>query len=257
MNNKIRKIFLVLMLMYGLILLHSDAYAQRHFYHRLDVGSSNIYTFVVSNIVTGYANYLTHDILFDNSYVYTLYSGDIDGIEIKTKGFGPMGVTARELFNDSFGGVKLGYQSDFISAFNWGLYASVHYKVNQVKTLFPEMEDYGNERFQYLKPGVGVLFTFGDMESKVKVQIEAAARYDIPMGYKGMAGTKVNGVLNKGISSHFSVKVAGYSWLSAGLFADFNHYDLYRNMTEGSHFKPYSFGVTFTITPKRGEDLYD
>lgn len=257
MNKKIRKIFVILMLMCSFLLSHLNTYAQRHFYHRLDVGSSNIYTFVVSNIVTGYVNYLTHDILFDNSYIYTLYSGDIDGIKIKTKGFNPMGVTARELFNDTFGGVKLGYQSDFISVFNWGLYASVHYKVNQVKSLFPEMEDYRNERFQYLKPGVGVLFTFGDMESKIKVQVEAAARYDMPMGYKGVAGTKANEVLNKGISSHFSIKVAGYSWLSAGLFADFNHYDLYENMAGGSHFKSCSFGVTFTITPKRGEDLYD
>lgn len=59
--------------------------AQRHFYHRIDVGSSNIYTFVISNLITGYANYLTHDILFDNSYVYTIYGGKVDGESVNTQ----------------------------------------------------------------------------------------------------------------------------------------------------------------------------
>lgn len=97
-----------------------DANAQRNFYHRLDVGSANVYTFVLSNLLTGYANYLSGDMLFDNSYVYTLYDGSMDGGKIRTKGFNPMGITATELFNDAFAGVKLGYQSDRLGFLNWG-----------------------------------------------------------------------------------------------------------------------------------------
>lgn len=230
--------------------------AQRHLYHRIDVGSSNIYTFVLSNLLTGYTNYFTHDMLFDNSYVYTLYSGKIEGETTSTKPYNPMGLTATDLFNDSFAGVKLGYQSDLQGSFNWGIYASGHYKINQIKAKTSIMDDFSRECFQFIKSGIGILFTFGNIESPVKVQIEATARYDYPIAYKGCYGNST-GSLEKGLSSHFAVKVAGYSWLSTGLYADIYHHNLFKNMSSNCDFKPYSFGVTFTITPKRGEDLYD
>ena len=250
--NKIKIIMLIIA-----ICDFSTLSAQRNFYHRLDVGSSNIYTFVLSNLVTGYANYLSHDMLFDNSYIYTIYRGKMGGEKIETKAYSPMGLTAKEVFNDVYGGVKLGYQSDLMGKVNWGIYASGHYRVNQVKVLFPGDDVYKAERFQYFKPGMGILLTFGGIDQKVKVQLEAAARYDLPVGYSGAMEGKASDILKSGISSHFAVKIAGFSWLSAGLFADFTHHDIYKNMTGDSHFKPYSFGVTFTITPKRGEDLYD
>lgn len=236
---------------------YSSSYAQRHFYHRLDVGSSNIYTFALSNIVTGYTNYLTHDILFDNSYVYTLYGGKTQGEKIRTSPYSPIGITARDLFNDCFAGAKIGYQSDFAGFFNWGIYASAHYRINQIKSDVYDHIDKQCERFQYVKPGAGILFTFGGLENPVKVQCEAALRYDLPIGYSGLLGNSCNEVLQKGISTHFAIKVGGYSSFSAGLYADICHYDLYKNLPSGSHFKPYSFGITLTITPKRGEDLYD
>lgn len=231
--------------------------AQRHLYHRIDVGSSNIYTFVLSNLVTGYTNYFTHDMLFDNSYVYSIYSGEVEGESVSTKAYNPMGITATDLFNDSFAGVKLGYQSDLQGSFNWGIYASGHYRINQIKAKTSAMDEYTKECFQYVKPGVGLLFTFGSIESPVKVQIEAAARYDYPISYKGSFFENSNESLEKGLSSHFAVKVAGYSWLSAGVYADIYHHNLFKNKNSNCNFKPYSFGVTFTITPKRGEDLYD
>lgn len=234
-----------------------DANAQRNFYHRLDVGSANVYTFVLSNLLTGYANYLSGDMLFDNSYVYTLYDGSMDGGKIRTKGFNPMGITATELFNDAFAGVKLGYQSDRLGFLNWGVFASGHYRINQVQAMLPVMEDFGKERFQYVKTGGGLLLTLGSMENRIKVQLEAAARYDMPVGYSGICGTAVRDALNSGISTHFSVKVAGYSWFSAGVFGDFCHYDLYKDVVGDIDFRPYSLGVVFTITPKRGEDVYE
>ncbi len=230
--------------------------AQKHFYHRIDVGSSNIYTFVLSNLITGYANYFTHDILFDNSYVYTIYGGKVDGESVKTKAFNPMGITASELFNDAFAGVKFGYKSDLMGTLNWGIYASGHFRFNQFKAQFTAIEDYEKERFNYFKPGIGLLLTFGGIESKVKVELEAAARYDFPIGYKGLWGTTKDG-LTKGLSTHYSIKVGGYSWFSAGIFTDLCHYEPYSNTQNNNSFKPYSFGVTFTITPKRGEDIYD
>lgn len=230
--------------------------AQYNFYHRVDVGSGNIYSFVGSNLVTGYSNYFTHDILFDNSFSYTLFNGRYQGMDIKTKTMDPMGIMAKDIFSDCFAGIKLGYQSDLMGGVNWGIYASAHYRINQFDARFPFADDYQKESVQYVKPGTGVLLTLGSVESKTKVQFEAALRYDIPIAYKGVFGNK-NSVLEKGLSSHFGVKVAGYTWFSAGLYADMNFYDLYKDMGSNSQFKIYSVGLTFTITPKRGEDLYD
>lgn len=247
--NKIRTSLIVLALCFT-----ATASAQRRFYHRLDVGASNVYTFAVSNLVTSFANYFTHDMLFDNSYVYTVYGGRVNGATVKTKAYNPIGVSSSDLFNDAFAGVKLGYQSDLIGNFNWGIYASNHFRVNQFKAKFSDMDNYTKERVNYLKPGVGLLLTFGGIEKKAKVQVEVAARYDFPINYKGIFGSSTTDVLGKGVSTHYSMKVAGYSWFSAGAFADVCHYDLYK---DNGAFKPYSFGVTFTITPKRGEDIYD
>lgn len=229
---------------------------QRNFYHRFDVGSSNIYTFAASNLITGYANYLSSSILFDNSYTYSMYDGNYNGADIKTKKYEIAGLTARDLFDDCFAGLKLGYQSDNMGSLNWGVYASAHYKINQFRMQLPGMTDYSGECTQYIKPGAGLFLNFGSIESKTKVQIEGAVRYDIPISYKGYFGNK-SGELNSGLSSHVAVKLAGYTWISAGIYADFNHYDLYKNIGDGGKFKIYNFGLTFTITPKRMEDIYD
>ena len=242
----------------AIVLLGQSAitFGQRNFYHRFDVGSSNIYTFAGSNLITGYANYLSSSILFDNSYTYSFYNGNYNGGDIKTKKYEMTGLTARDLLDDCFAGVKLGYQSDNMGSLNWGLYASAHYKINQFRMQLPTSSDYSGECAQYVKPGVGMFLTFGSVESKTKVQIEGAVRYDMPISYKGYFGKKAD-ELNTGLSSHIAVKLAGYTWISAGIFADINHYDLYKNMGNGSKFKVYNVGLTFTITPKRMEDIYD
>ena len=256
MNTK-RNIFIIVLSM--VTFCHTNiAEAQRNFYYRIDVGSSNIYSFAVSNLITGYANYFAHNFLFDNSYTYTFYSGRYMGDKTKIKPLDLMGISAEDLFNDCFSGVKLGYQSDNMGIFNWGIYGSAHYKINQFKAWFPFESDYRKECLQYFKPGVGILMTFGSIENKIKVQIEAAARYDIPISYNGVFG-KNEDILNKGISSHFSIKVAGYTDYSIGIFADLNHYNLYKDFDDigNSKFKMYNIGITFTISAKRGEDMYD
>ena len=230
------------------LLISINVSAQRNFYHRLDIGTSNIYPFVLSNILTGYANYYAHDILFDNSYVYTLYTGDL-----KTKGLNPIGATARDLFNDSFAGVKLGYHSESLSNFNWGIYGSAHYRINQIKARPKYSEVSQIERFQYIKPGVGVLLTFGGIESDIIAQLEVAARYDIPINYKGMYGSETNNI-NSGLSTHYSLKFAGNKPFCIGVFADLSHYNIYKD--HNAKLKPVSFGAIFTITPKRGIDVY-
>lgn len=232
--------------------------AQRNFYHRIEVGSNNIYTFVLSNLVTGYANYFAHDMLFDNSFDYAITNASYLGRDIETKSYNPINMEPKDLFNDVYCGIKLGYQSDNMGAFNWALYASAHYKLNQFRVKWPMANDFLNEKTQYFKPGVGLVFTFGSIEQKTKVQIEGAIRYDMPIGYNGYWNNDTK-MLNKGLSSHYAVKLVGYSWLSAGIYADFSHYNLYKqldNLGNNSKFNIYNIGLTFSITPKRGEDIY-
>lgn len=227
--------------------------AQRNFYHRLDVGSSNIYSFVVSNLGTALLNYATHDMLFDNSFTYSFFSGEGYVNEVSTKRYDPMGITMRDLFNDAYFGTKLGYQSDNMGFVNWGIYGSAHYKINQFKAKFmPEM-DYERERLHYMKTGVGLMLTLGSIEHKTRVQIEAALRYDFPLGYAGVYGASKD-MLESGLSSHYAIKVAGFTWLSVGVYADINHYNLYNVTVDKANLKMYNIGITFTITPKRGED---
>lgn len=232
--------------------------AQRHFYHRLDFGSSNIYTFVGSNLITGFANYLAHDILFDNSYIYSFYNVSYGGENVRIKAYNPIGITGKDLLNDILGGAKFGYQSDNTGNMNWGVYASGHYKLNQFKARFPFANEYSKECLQYLKPGIGLFLTIGSIEKQTKIQIESSVRYNMPIGYHGGFGDSKS-VLNKGFSSYYAIKIAGYSWFSAGIYSEFNHYNFYKknDRFENSKSKMYNIGLVFTITPKRGEDIYD
>ena len=188
----------VLMMALCLMVVSGAKADSRNFYHRIDVGSSNIYSFALTTGVAAFANYLTRDILVDNSYVYTVYTGDL-----KTKGLNPMGLTAHDMFNDCFAGVKLGYSSTPMGSFNWGIFGSAHYRINQVRASEISSEDYHIERFQYFKPGAGVLLTFGGIENNLMVQLEAAVRYDVPLNYKGMFGSSTS-CLRRGVSSHYS-----------------------------------------------------
>ncbi len=253
MKNKFTKSFLLLC---ALLLSPSTTEAQRHLYLRLDVGSGNIYTFAASNIVTGFINLVSKQVLFDNSFLLTYNSGSIDNRDIDLKGNNKIGLVARDAFNELYGGLKLGYQSDNIGNFNWGIYGSAHYKLNQYRAKFPNETDFSPERFSYFKPGAGLFMIFGSIQQKTKVQVEAALRYAIPIGYKGMIGTDAE-VLNSGLASFYALKFGGYSWFNFGFFAEVNHFDIFKTMGQygtDPNFGSYTFGLTLTINPKSGED---
>ncbi len=227
----------------------------RNFYHRIEIGSGNLYSFVAGNLIAGFANYYTHSVLFDNSFTYTLFSGKTDLGSVKTKPENLIGITARDLFNDISGGVKLGYNSDNFDNFNWGVYGSLYYKLNQFKSLWHTNAEYTRERFSYLKPGIGFFALFGSIEQKVKYQLEAGIQYCCPIAYTGVFGSKTN-TLNSGIGSHYAIKIGGATDFSCGIYVDLYHFDLYKK-EYCKKFKMYNLGVTFTITPKRSERYYN
>lgn len=236
-------------------MLAGQAKSQSHLYYKLDVGTNHIYSFAISNLATGWLNALADRMLFDNAYSYT-YLNDIEKNGYKSKQYSITGVTARDFFSDITTGVKIGYQSASPDAFNWGIFGSAHYRVNQFKTSLNGSDDVIHNDVQRLLIGGGVLLSFGNIESKTRFTFEAALRYEMPLSYKGHYGNGTD-LLNKGLSSHYAVRVNGSGALQGlGIYADIPHYDLFKDRPKGN-LKMYTFGIIYTITPWKIIKEYD
>lgn len=213
-----------------------------------DLGFGNPYTTAVSSVVTGLANYyILNDAFFENSYIYGIYPTSIDKLTVKTQN--PMGLNARELFNNVQAGLKLGYQSYSPGFFNAGIYATGHYKIDQFKLGYSN-DNMFNHRAQRVLVGATALLSLGSMEQANRVIIEAGCRYSIGLKY---ASSNPNDEvsLNNGLVSHFGIKVASRGMLqNLGIFADINHFNLWKNVT-GGKLNNYTFGLTWTITPQQ------
>jgi len=229
----------------------------QNLYYRLDVGTNNIYSFAAANLATAGLNALTDKMLFDNAYTYTYLS---TSDELKANGYNVAGMTAREIFSDVTAGGKIGYQSFNPGSFNWGVYGSVHYRVNQFKTIFKGTADEVHNSVQRLLLGGGLLLNIGDIESNTRFVIEAGMRYEVPLNYNRLYGQNVSDVLNSGLSSHFALRINGNGLLQGlGVYADIPHYDLFKKTSGYSNspnLKMYTFGLIYTITPWKIRDMY-
>lgn len=244
------------------VLLLAGQYAlAQHFYHRLDVGTGNIYSFVAGNLITAGLNAAADDMLFDNAYSYTHTKLSAVGQSVDTKGYNVMGLTARDLFNDVRLGAKLGYQSFSPGSFNWGIYGSAHYKVNRFKTALDGGADLSKHNVQRALLGGGVMFILGNIGSSTRVIIDAGLRLDMPISYKGACGNKAADVLNSGLSSHYSIRFGGTGRLQGvGVYADIPHYNMFKSggpYFDNPKMKMYSLGIIYTISPWKTKNAYD
>lgn len=247
-------------LLIGLLFMLVQQANAQHFYHRIDVGTNNIYTFVASNLITAGLNAVTNDMLFDNSYNYTYM--DLSANEtVKTKSYNIMGLTAHDIFSDIRIGTKLGYQSFTLGTFNWGIYGSAHYKLNQFKTQTDGSDVFTKHNIQKMMLGGGLMMILGSVENNTRVIIEAGLRYDIPLSYKGACGENAKDILSNGLSSNFSIRFGGNSWLQGlGLYADIPHYNMFKSgggYFTNPHLRMYNFGVVYTISPWKFKDAYN
>lgn len=247
-----RKILLLV-----LMLATQNSIKAQNFYYRLDVGTNNIYSFAAANLATAGLNALADKMLFDNAYTYTYIntSGNLN-----TKGYNVAGMTARDLFSDITAGGKIGYQSFNPGNFNWGVYGSAHYRVNQFKTATSGQSEEYHTDIQRLQIGGGLLFNLGDIESSTRVVIEAGLRYELPVSYNQLNGQKISDVLNSGLSSHFALRINGNGILQGlGLYADIPHYDIFKktgSQSGLSNMKMFTFGLIYTITPWKIKEMY-
>ena len=229
----------------------------QNLYYRLDIGTNNVYSFAAANLATAGLNALTDRMLFDNAYTYTYLNG-INGLE--TKGYNVAGMTARELFSDFTAGGKIGYQSFNPGSFNWGVFGSAHYRINQFKTSINDQSDFIHNDIQRLLLGGGLLFNFGDIESSTRFVIEAGVRYEMPLSYNRLNNGKVSDVLNSGLSSHFALRINGSGVLQGlGVYADIPHYKLFKDtgsLSNMPNLKMYTFGIIYTITPWKIREMY-
>lgn len=243
----------------ALILMPFSSKAQ-HLYYRMDVATNNIYSFAVANLATAGLNALTDKMLFDNAYTYT-YIKDMDyNSSMSIKNPNILGIAARDIFGDITFGGKFGYQSFFPGSFNWGIYGSAHYRVNQYKVENDNREDYFRNNVHRLLLGGGILFNFGSIDSSTRVVFEAGLRYEIPVHYKGISSLRQSEMLNNGLSSHYALRINGNGVMQGlGVYADIPHYNLFKK--SGVQYgtpdvKLYSFGIMYTITPWKIKENY-
>ena len=223
-----------------------------HLILNAEVASGSPYTFAVSSVITGLLNYyVLNDAFFENSYTYTFYSTNIDGLKART--MNPMGLTAREMFNNIQTGLKLGYQTYRPEFFNCGIYATAHYKMEQFKVGY-DSDNMFNHRIQRVLVGATALVSLGSMKQPQRVIIEAGLRYSIPLTYKSPNGNGKS-MLNEGYSSHYAVKIASRGMLQdIGIFADIDHFNLWKNYKPNHRLRDFSIGVTWKITPQQADE---
>lgn len=99
------------------------------FFHRIDINTGNIYTFVASNLVSAGLNQLTKDRLADTSFEYTFYSKDSGSGQLDIKDYNRAGITVKDLFADCNFGTRLGYRAS-IPVFSIGQFMALHTTVS-------------------------------------------------------------------------------------------------------------------------------
>lgn len=231
-----------------------------HLFCHVDLNYGNVYSMAISSMATGYLNYLMGNSLFENGLTYDHYHGRLDGENIKYRELSPMGIHARELFNTLMPGVKIGYKSAMPGTFNWGVYAMGHYKLDQFELRDPGQEAYVRHRLQYVRAGGGLHLTFGKLASPYRVIIEAGCQYSLPIGYQGYSHDKKQ--LNKGLTSHFAIKLGGPDYLQdIGFFADIDHFNTFDKDYEvngtmphaGNTLRNFAVGFQCSVTFMQGQ----
>lgn len=228
-----------------------DHIKNHNFILNADLGFGNIYSFALSSVATGLANYyLFNDAFFENSFIYSLYSAKPEGLKVRTKN--PMGLTACELFNNVQAGVKIGYQTYTPETFNFGFYGSVHYKIDQFE-IGMNNDNMMRQRANRLLMGVTALFSFGSMDKASRVILEVGERYSYGLSYKSLASDSKD-QLNNGFITHFAIKLASRGMMQdIGIFVDVNHFNLWKDYRPGYKLNDVTFGLTWKITPQQAD----
>lgn len=95
------------------------------------------------------------------------------------------------------------------------------------------------------------------MDKATRVIVEAGVRYSLALAYKSPIEEDKN-QLNNGLVSHYAIMLAGRKmWQNVGIYADINHFDMWKNLYPNRKLDNYTFGITWTITPQQVDKRKD
>lgn len=223
------------------LIASNSVLAQRHLFKRLDLSTDNAYTWIMAVTASTIVNVATESPLVEPTWnwgivsydrdmkLYNTFDSDNDNNSEEASTPEALNPTAHNLWSNISAGGKIGYISDFRGSVNYALYGSAHYNFRQLKAGF-DLANQKTSRFQY---GGGVLLSFGSIESSTRFIIDCGLRYNIPLSYKGSIDGSYKNVLNKGFTSHYSVKLSfgnvGGTSLAMGLGFNCMHYNLFKD----------------------------
>lgn len=231
----------------------------RHLLLNFDLYSGNVYTFAVSTIAFGFLNDAFKQNVLETGFVADITTAQYDTRKISTHMWSPVGVQARELFNDINPNLKIGWKSSSYSSANIGVFANLGYKLHQFSLRADDQAPWERLRYQRIYAGVGVQGIFGGLESPYRVIVEGAVRYVIPTALTTTAWSDVETTqLSKGVQTHWAVKMGGAdAFQNIGLFVDIDHFNLIDKgwaATDGSRpfndfsLKNITLGITMSVS---------
>lgn len=253
MKNTINVTFSVLILIVLNIGQASAQAKKNSFYYSVDLGSGNIFTLLGASLISGGINSIEPlaqnggliDCVYLESPIKT-YSGNIE-LDINKFKFNE--INARDLFKDIMVGFRMGWQTDVsINFFNFGVYASYHYRINQFEVKDPVNGEFGLHDIHRSLIGFTTMYYFGDYTS-VRPIVELGVKYGIATKYENPYNYGAQKLKN-GLISHFAVllDMPYDKWLNDfGIFVDINHYNMFENIKPVSEIKTWTLGISFTV----------
>lgn len=200
----------------------------RHLLLNFDLYSGNVYTFAVSTIAFGFLNDAFKQNVLETGFVADLTSAKDDSRKLSTHMWSPVGIQARELFNDINPNLKVGWKSSSQGSANVGVFANLGYKLHQFSLRGDDTAPWERLRYQRVYAGVGIQGIFGGLESPYRVIVEGAVRYVIPTALTTTAWSDVETAqLSKGVQTHWAIKMGGAeAFQNFGFFVDIDHFNL-------------------------------
>lgn len=240
-------LFVVLTPLSGQGRRRSDGRAHHHnFYHKIELGSGNLYGFGILSGVSGVMNYLLDDAVCETSFEYPIYRQQTAVTDAFSRQY-LLGVLSKDLLHDFSGGLKLGYQSYRPDMFNWGVCLVGDFKrepyswhVDNVTT---------NSVWNRLLAGGNLLFRFGEMGMSTLFSVELGLRYSYGLSHVNEAIS--SGLqLNNGLVSHYAIQIGGPGYFQdIKLFMDYTHFKLVD--CPDLQLSPIYLGLSWTVTPRQ------
>ena len=220
-----------------------------NFYHKIELGSGNVYGFGILSCASGVFNYLIDDAVAETNFEYPIYREQTSVPDAFSRQY-LLGVVPNDLLHDFSGGVKLGYQSYSPDFFNWGVCAVGEYKREPYKWSGTDAE--GGGVMGRALAGGNVMFRFGEMGMHSLFTVELGIRYSYGLSHMNAALSSPDMKLNNGLVSHYAIQIGGPGFFQdIKLYVDVPHYKVVD--CPELQLSPIYLGFSWTVTPRQAQ----